>query len=162
MASGRIIGSPRLGSIPFGVWLHSLRCATNRDDMRRMVERMVANGLDILIPCTFPLSYNEQAQEWPLWLREGYLDLAIPMTYSTIPAETHYYTVNHVALHRDAGHGELWEGICSHRIDGEFLTTIARHALQAGASGLVVFDYPDLTDAKFAAMRAALAPAKVQ
>lgn len=347
MATSRVIPSPRLGSVPFGVWLHSLQGAANRDDMRRMVERMVANGVDLLIPCikqvdgavdypsavarqsdwsrgrdplqelvdvskkaglkvhawfcvfpegklsnlvngqpelraiqnhpvkglqsdkpdlwgesilwscsnrpevleyqcrlmeevigrydvegihfdwvrsgfyqcyckfcqdkcreltdadllkemgnfhplahvwygyrarnvtslvqrvsekahragketsaavfcTFPLSYNEQAQEWPLWLREEYLDVAMPMTYSTIPAETHYYTVNHVALHRDAGRGELWEGVCSHRIDGELLTRISRNAVNAGAGGLVLFDYPDLMDEKFMAIRAGL------
>jgi uncharacterized lipoprotein YddW (UPF0748 family) len=126
--------------------------------VRRVADYAHARGKETsaAVFCTFPLSYNEQAQEWPLWLREGYLDLAIPMTYSTIPAETHYYTVNHVALHRDAGRGELWEGISSGGIEGELLTAITREALQAGSPGLVLFSYPDLTDAKFSAIRAGI------
>ncbi|MHB9131316.1 MAG: glycoside hydrolase family 10 protein [Armatimonadota bacterium] len=131
--------------------------------VRRVAASAHTKGMETsaAVFCPFPLSYNEQAQEWPLWLKEGYLDLALPMSYTTIPKETHYYTINHTALHRDAGNGELWEGVCSHRIEGELLSTIARTALEAGSPGLVLFDYPDLTDEKFAAIREGMASANL-
>ncbi len=132
--------------------------------VRRVAEHAHRKGLETsaAVFCSFPLSYNEQAQEWPLWLREGYLDLAIPMSYSTIPAETHYYTVNHVAQHRDAGRGELWQGICSLKIDGALLGEIARTALDAGARGLVLFEYRDLTTDKVAALQRAMSGEQIQ
>lgn len=140
------------------VW-YGFRAASVTSLVRRVGERAHAKEMETsaAVFCSFPLSYNEQAQEWPLWLKEGYLDLAIPMTYSTIPMETHYFTISHVAQHRHAGRGELWEGVCSHRIEGDLLGSVVRNALGAGSPGIVLFDYPDLTDAKFAAIRTAMA-----
>jgi uncharacterized lipoprotein YddW (UPF0748 family) len=140
------------------VW-YGFRAQNVTELVQRVSGRARAKGKETsaAVFCSFPLSYNEQAQEWPLWLRDGHLDLAIPMTYTTIPAETHYYSVNHVALHRDAGRGEMWEGICTHGIDGELLSTIARSALETRAGGLVLFSYPDLTDSKLAAVRDGMA-----
>jgi uncharacterized lipoprotein YddW (UPF0748 family) len=144
------------------IW-YNHRTKNITDFVGRVAERAHARGLETsaAVFCTFPLSYNEQAQEWPLWLRNGSLDLAIPMTYTTIPEETHYYTVNHVALHRDAGHGEMWEGVCSNDIAGALLQEVVQSAVEAGSPGLVLFHYPDLTDAKFATIRDGLAAARL-
>ena len=148
---------------PLAAKWYGYRAANITDFVTRVAEKAHGRKMETsaAVFCTFPLSYNEQAQEWPLWLRNGSLDLAIPMTYSTIPAETHYYTVNHVALHRDAGRGELWEGVCSNGIQGELLATIARTALEAGSHGLVLFHYPDLTDEKFAAIHEGMKTARL-
>ena len=47
----RLIPNPRLGQVPFGIWLHSLAETPDRDSIRVMVERMVTQGVDILFAC---------------------------------------------------------------------------------------------------------------
>ena len=146
---------------------YDFRAQNITDLVGRVCDKAHAAGKETsaAVFCTFPLSYNEQAQDWPRWLREGYLDLAIPMTYTTIPAETHYYTVNHVALHADAGRGELWEGISAGglggHIDAEMMEQLTRSALEARSPGLVVFSYPELSDEKFAAIKKGFAQANL-
>ena len=125
----------------------------------RVADRAHTAGMETsaAVFCAFPLSYNEQAQDWPRWLKDGALDLAIPMTYTMIPAEMHYYTLGQLAMLRDAGRGELWQGISCMRLqDGQRVGILAQAAIDAGAPGLVVFHYPEMTDANFAAVRAAL------
>ena len=126
--------------------------------VQRVAERAHRAGMktSAAVFCSFPLSYNEQAQDWPRWLREGYLDLAIPMTYSTIPAELRYYTLNHVAQWQGAGRGELWQGISNMHIRGPLLGELAQQAFAGGAPGLVVFHYPEMTDDNFAAIQQAM------
>lgn len=98
--------------------------------------------------CSSPLSYNEQAQDWPLWLQQGWLDVAMPMTYTTIPRETHLYTLNHAACAADAN-GEMWEGIYVDPCDDDLFEEIATEAMSCGADGITVFQYHALTDEKF-------------
>jgi len=113
--------------------------------------------------CTFPLSYNEQGQDWPQWLRDGLLDLAIPMTYCSNPREVGYYTRSHVAQSAAVGRGELWQGLGCYAgmgdIDEQALADRVQASLEAGATGVVFFEYRNLSDPRFAAIRAGLAAA---
>lgn len=139
------------------IW-YGWRAANITSFVRRVGEHVHAHGQETsaAVFCSFPLSYNEQAQEWPRWLRDGYLDVAIPMTYTTIPAEIHYYTLAHAAVARDAGRGEMWEGIYADPCDDALFQQIAAEAVTSGAEGLSIFQYHTLTDTKFAALRAGM------
>jgi uncharacterized lipoprotein YddW (UPF0748 family) len=127
--------------------------------VRRVGDHVHPKGMETsaAVFCVLPLSYNEQAQDWPRWLQEGWLDLAIPMTYSTIPRETHLYTLNHAAVARDAGRGEMWEGIYVDPCSDELFEEIAAEAVSCGAGGVTVFQYHALTDEKFARFHAGVA-----
>jgi uncharacterized lipoprotein YddW (UPF0748 family) len=152
---------------PLAETWYGYRAANVTSLVKRVSAKAHARGMETsaAVFCAFPLSYNEQAQEWPLWLKEGYLDLAIPMTYTTIPAETHYFTIGHVAVGRDAKRGELWEGICCTDSRGKALekglmTRLTREAVEAGSPGLVVFSYPAMSDEIFAAIHQGMPAAR--
>jgi len=144
---------------------YDFRAANVTGVVRRVADAAHASGMktSAAVFCVFPLSYNEQGQDWPLWLQDGLVDVAIPMTYFPNPREVRYYTLNHVAQRNAAGRGELWEGLGCYagmgEVDEQALSDGVRAALEAGASGIVVFEYRHITDARFAAIRSGIAAA---
>jgi hypothetical protein len=100
-----------------------------------------------------------EGQDWPEWVRDGLVDMVLPMNYFT-NRETHGSHVRqHAALLAPI------KGDCLH-LDGvgrlssfgelplEQLRDFARDALEAGADGISVFHYGGMKDDDFALLKA--------
>ena len=90
-------------------------------------------------------AYLSLAQDWMFWLEEGYIDLALPMTY-TLDDRLLRYQIEHFA--RSAYSERIWPGLgvwLFARRPAGALTQI-EIAEQAGARGLVLFSYDSLVE----------------
>ncbi len=93
-----------------------------------------------------------RAQDWANWLEEELVDYLFPMNYTTKVSEFTRWTKSHVALVR--GRVPVWEGIGQWRLSStEALAKHARAAHDAGAQGVVIFNYGTMMDDDFKALR---------
>jgi hypothetical protein len=90
----------------------------------------------------YPDIVNRLGQDWPAWMREGWLDLAIPMSYSSRSAEVADWTRSHRLA---AGEGSrIVTGIgvtaAESRLTPPQVLEQIHAARAAGADGFVLFD----------------------
>ncbi|MGY8779648.1 MAG: glycoside hydrolase family 10 protein [Longimicrobiales bacterium] len=85
------------------------------------------------------LARNDRFQEWPVWLRDGLIDIAVPMAYT--PDSSRFASLIQVAADAAENGDRLWAGIGAYMnsVDGTLgMIDIAR---QSGAGGVVLFSY---------------------
>lgn len=99
-----------------------------------------------------------EGQDWPQWVRDGLLDAAFVMNYSTARAHHLDRVKQHASLVRDRGSVLYCDGVGKLSSAGENTTanlvTFATDALEAGADGISIFHYNGMKDADFAAIGA--------
>ena len=90
-------------------------------------------------------AYLSLAQDWLRWLEEGYIDLALPMTY-TLDDRLLRYQVEHFA--RSAYSERIWPGLGVWLFAKRPAGAVEQIEIteQAGAGGLVLFSYDSLAD----------------
>ncbi|MDP6438026.1 MAG: family 10 glycosylhydrolase [Candidatus Brocadiia bacterium] len=126
--------------------------------VRRMHELTAGRGIELsaAVFADYPDCIVQQAQDWVLWAEEGIVDYLFPMTYTPSARVAWARTVSHVALVRDRV--PLWEGLskdCEQgRLTPALLADQARTVLEAGARGVVLFQYPSVSDEDIAALGA--------
>ncbi|HHV61304.1 MAG TPA: family 10 glycosylhydrolase [Firmicutes bacterium] len=105
-------------------------------------------------PRGMPIELNQGLlQDWPEWASKGYIDLLIPMTYSSRPNEMRALLI--WAQYFTRGAVPVYAGIQGFGLPGpEGLLAQVNSALEQGAKGVVIFAYPYLTDECLAALRA--------
>ncbi len=84
----------------------------------------------------------ERGQDWPVWLREGLIDAACPMAYSRDTRTVEKLIRTAVAAVPDAA---IFAGIGSYRITPEQTVEKIASARRAGANGVVLFSYSEMS-----------------
>lgn len=81
-------------------------------------------------------------QDWPRWLKEGWIDFVTPMSYTEVTDELAAWSRRHVAL--PGAEGRIWAGLgvtSSHtRLQPAQALRQAEAAMDVGAVGVVIFD----------------------
>jgi len=88
---------------------------------------------------------SDKAQEWPLWLKEGYIDVAVPMAYNTNTSLVESQIKMAVAR---KGQGEIWAGLGAYKLlyQVDELVDQTQRAFKAGVTGVVYFDYASMAN----------------
>ncbi|NPV53399.1 MAG: family 10 glycosylhydrolase [Firmicutes bacterium] len=107
-----------------------------------------------IAPRGMPIELNSGLlQDWPEWASRGYVDMLIPMTYSSRPNEMKALLTWSQYFSRGAV--PVYAGIQGFGLSGpEGLLAQVNSALEQGAGGVVIFAYPYLTDESLAALKA--------
>jgi uncharacterized lipoprotein YddW (UPF0748 family) len=83
-------------------------------------------------------AYDNRFQDWPTWLRRGFLDVAALMAYST---NTQIFRDQiHFAVEA-GGRDHIWAGIGAYRQVADSTVEKIRAARELGARGIVLFSY---------------------
>ena len=102
----------------------------------------------------YPSGLQDIGQDWEYWVREGLVDYIWPMNYSSSTLIASKWARNNIATLADSTTGcRLHEGI--HRPKWMTTDRWIRHVaaiLETGVKGVVIFDYPNLTDADLKAL----------
>lgn len=80
-------------------------------------------------------------QDWPSWLRQGWIDVACPMIYTQ---KRKTFESQLQAAMKVRGRGRIWAGIGAYLISPEETVERVRLARAAGAEGVVLFSHADL------------------
>jgi hypothetical protein len=117
-----------------------------RDFVRDLSVELRRSHPDLLLSAAvwpgYPEIINRLGQDWPPWLREGWIDFAVPMSYSTRASEVADWT----RAHRLAvGEGKrIITGIgvtaAESRLTPPLVLEQIHAAREAGADGFVLFD----------------------
>jgi uncharacterized lipoprotein YddW (UPF0748 family) len=86
---------------------------------------------------------TDKLQPWGQWADAGYLEAVCPMIYTPDPAEFEHLLT--AARTRLAGGTRLWAGIGAYRLTPAATATNIRAARHAGAEGVMLFSYEQLT-----------------
>lgn len=85
------------------------------------------------------LAYEDRFQDWPAWLEDGILDVAVPMAYT--PDVRRFEDLVIAARETVTDRRRLWAGIGSYMTDVEGTLNMIDLARAEGAGGVVVFSY---------------------
>ncbi|HHY45929.1 MAG TPA: family 10 glycosylhydrolase [Firmicutes bacterium] len=107
-----------------------------------------------VMPRGMPIELNPGfLQDWPLWLRSGYLDAVVPMTYSSRANEMKGLLV-WSRYFAEGAPVPVYAGLQGFNLPGpQQLVDQIDAARQSGAPGVAIFAYPYLTDEYLAALR---------
>ncbi|MBE3577007.1 MAG: family 10 glycosylhydrolase [Limnochordales bacterium] len=139
------LGTAKVGQLD-AAW-EKFRRSNVTETVRMVHEAVKAIRPDVLISAAvFADVYtagSDKAQDWPLWLKEGYIDVAVPMAYNTNTSLVESQIKMAVAR---KGKGEIWAGLGAYKLlyQVDELVEQTRRALNAGASGVVYFDYASM------------------
>ncbi|MDX1493593.1 MAG: family 10 glycosylhydrolase [Longimicrobiales bacterium] len=105
-------------------------------DVKALKPRLVVSAAVI---ADRELAYGDRFQDWPAWLEEGILDIAVPMAYTPDPSRFREL-VQHA---RDATGDDrrLWAGIGAYMNTAEGTMEMIDIARRQGAGGVVLFSY---------------------
>lgn len=114
----------------------------------RAASRAGGKALSAAVFHYYPGGLLDIGQDWEQWAREDLVDYLFPMNYSRSTAIAAKWTRNNLAtLAAAGGNCRLWEGIL--RPVGMSSQRFRQHVegvLATGVEGVVVFEYPYLTD----------------
>ncbi len=85
----------------------------------------------------------EKFQLWPEWAEAGYVDALCPMIYTADAAE--FQQLARLARERIPAETALWAGIGAYRLSPARTAENVRTARGAGAEGVILFSYENLT-----------------
>jgi uncharacterized lipoprotein YddW (UPF0748 family) len=85
---------------------------------------------------------TERGQDWPRWLREGYLDAICPMAYST---NTDVVAKQIASAVKIAGEKHVYAGLGSWRLSPQDTAQKINRVRSVGAKGVNIFSYGDIT-----------------
>lgn len=90
----------------------------------------------------YPGTVERLGQDWPHWVKRGWLDFVTPMSYTDLDARFRDWTGRHVRLAGDADRVVAGIGFTSaeSRLTPAQVLAQARTAAEAGARGIVIFD----------------------
>jgi uncharacterized lipoprotein YddW (UPF0748 family) len=83
-------------------------------------------------------AYENRFQDWPSWLRRGFLDVAALMAYST---DTQIFREQIRVAVEAGGRDHIWAGIGAYRQPADSTVEKIRAARELGARGIVLFSY---------------------
>jgi uncharacterized lipoprotein YddW (UPF0748 family) len=83
-------------------------------------------------------AYENRFQDWPTWLRRGFLDVAALMAYST---NTQVFQDQIRVAVEAGGRDRVWAGIGAYRQIADSSVAKIRAARDVGARGIVLFSY---------------------
>jgi len=83
-------------------------------------------------------AYENRFQDWPSWLRRGFLDVASLMAYST---NTQIFKEQIRVAVEAGGRDRVWAGIGAYRQPADSTVAKIRAAREIGARGIVLFSY---------------------
>jgi uncharacterized lipoprotein YddW (UPF0748 family) len=96
----------------------------------------------------YPGCSERQGQDWVKWAQDNLVDYLFPMNYTNSLRTAVARALCHMALVRDSV--PVWEGLgkssSASQLSTDDLSNQVRATLQAGASGIVLFQYPSITD----------------
>ncbi len=107
-----------------------------RDDVKAVDPRLVVSAAVIADP---ELAYVDRFQDWRSWLRDGLLDVAVPMAY-TPDAERFAELVAEARAAAPAA-DRLWAGIGAYMNSARGTIEMIDLARAGGAGGVVLFSY---------------------
>lgn len=130
-------------------WI-SWRCSVITNFVRRIRSASRAGGkeLSAAVFHYYPGGLLDIGQDWEQWIREELVDYLFPMNYSRSTAIAAKWTRNNLATHAAAGgRCHLWEGILRPvSMSAERFRQHVNGVLATGVEGIVIFEYPYLTD----------------
>lgn len=136
-------------------WL-TWRAAPITEFVRRVREASSKAGMELSAAVfnAYPETVVQVGQDWVGWVREGLLDMVIPMNYSVSTAVASGWARNHAgALAGVSGGCEHWEGLLRPAsMTSERFAGHVRAVTAAGGSGFSIFEYNYLTDDDLAAL----------
>ena len=131
------------------VWI-AWRCEVINRFVRRIraMTREHGKELSASVFHYHPNGLQDIGQDWEYWVREGLVDYIWPMNYSCSTLIASKWARNNIASLAGSASGcRLHEGI--HRPRAMSTDRWIRHVaaiLETGVEGIVIFDYPNLTD----------------
>jgi uncharacterized lipoprotein YddW (UPF0748 family) len=91
---------------------------------------------------------DRKLQDWGGWLEAGLVDAVCPMAYTPEAARF----AEHIASARQAaGNRAVWAGIGAYRLSPAQTVDNIQTARRLGASGIILFSYDSMTDARVSA-----------
>lgn len=85
------------------------------------------------------VAYDDRFQDWPTWLREGVLDVAVPMAYT--PDATRFVDLIETARNAAGDRRRVWAGIGAYMNTPEGTLAMIDIARGEDAGGVVLFSY---------------------
>ena len=85
------------------------------------------------------LAYDDRFQDWPAWLRDGILDIAVPMAYT--PDASRFVDLIDTARDAAGDRRRVWAGIGAYMNTPENTLGMIDIARSEDAGGVVVFSY---------------------
>jgi len=137
--------------VPLTRW----RAAQVTEVVRRVHEAAAkrGKGVSAAVFSNFPIAYFDQGQDWVTWAHQGIVDYLFPMTYIALPEVVKWWTECYVAMVKGAV--PVWPGLCYFQdcLSVETMTEQIASAKQAGADGVVIFEYTGMSEEMAAALR---------
>ncbi|MBW7995762.1 MAG: family 10 glycosylhydrolase [Candidatus Glassbacteria bacterium] len=91
-------------------------------------------------------AYTVFGQDWPSWVREGYVRMVLPMAYSTDPELVHAQIE---AACREIGAGHVWAGLRAWDVPVSGIMERARKIVPLNAGGICFFSYDGVQDNRY-------------
>jgi len=105
-------------------------------DVKAMKPRLVVSAAVI---ADRKLAYDDRFQDWPAWLDEGILDIAVPMAYT--PDEELFLSLVRTARDAAGDRRRVWAGIGAYMNTASGTMGMIDIARAEGAGGVVLFSY---------------------
>ncbi len=130
--------------VPLSRW----RAAQVTEVVRRVHEAAAVREqvVSAAVFSNFPVCYFDQGQDWVGWADQGIIDHLFPMTYIALPEVVKWSTESYVAMVK--GQVPLWPGLCYYHdcLSVEIMTDQVQLAKEAGADGVVIFEYTGMSE----------------
>jgi uncharacterized lipoprotein YddW (UPF0748 family) len=107
-----------------------------RDDVKALRPRLVVSAAVIADP---DLAYGDRFQDWQAWLREGLIDVAVPMAYT--PDAGRFRELVREARAAAPSPDRVWAGIGAYMNSPAGTLRMIDIAREEGAGGVVLFSY---------------------
>lgn len=121
----------------------------------RKLTRSKGIKLSAAVFADIPSCRNSNGQDWAEWAEKDLVDLMIPMNYDNSTRNVRLRTRQHIAA--VAGHCPVWEGLgkssSASKLTTEKMVDQVSAAKEEGAEGIVLFNYPALSDEDLAALK---------
>lgn len=122
------------------------RCGRVTSFVKQMRDLTRSKGIELsaAVFADLPSCRNSNGQDWANWAEKSLVDFMFPMNYDNSTRNMRLRTRQHVALIK--GNCPVWEGLGKYRFTTEVMVEQIRAAKQEEADGIVLFNYPSLSD----------------
>lgn len=141
------LGAAKVGQLDVA-W-EKFRRSNVTETVRMVHDAVKAIRPDIVISAAVFADINQavsdKAQDWPTWLKEGLIDVAVPMAYNTNSPLVESQIRMAVAR---KGQGQIWAGLGAYKMLGDLprLVDQTERVRRAGVTGIVYFDYGSMAN----------------
>lgn len=105
-------------------------------DVKAVNPRLVVSAAVVADP---DVAYDDRFQNWPQWLHDGILDVAVPMAYT--PDRDRFLSLVRVARRAAGDDRRVWAGIGAYMNTATGTMQMIDVARDEGAGGVVLFSY---------------------